>query len=196
MAVTGKKPPGAMRDSVQAAIKQFARMPEERLHALRGTRVAALEPSEPHEVFNLGLADLKAGNVARARPVSWRFLLRQDDQVVASAEAQPDGGGGARFSQFNQGPFVKSTAAALESSRQRADQDKSYEARVLHIPALYTMILWLHDDQGGEDVYMPLDPAPAGIEAGRSYSEGELFAILKEKASSIPDMGPDDRRGG
>lgn len=195
MAVTGKEPPGAMRNSVQEALKQFARMPEQRLHALQGTRVAALEPSEPHEVFNLGLADLKAGNLARAKAVSWRFLLRQDDKVVASAEAVTDGGG-ARFSQFNKGPFVNSTAAALESSRRLVDTDKSYEARVLHVPALYTMILWLHDEQGNEDVYVPLEPAPAGIEAGRSYSEDELFGILREKASSIPDMGPDDRRGG
>lgn len=198
MPVTMTNPPAEADDVVRAALQQFANVPEARLNALAGTRPAELATTAPHPVFNMGLSDLRTrrARLASTQSSGWRYLLRQDDQLVASAETVADQGGGERFSHFNQGPFVASTAAALEAAEGLDEtRDRSYEMRLLHVPALYAMALWLHGE-GDDDILIPLAPAPQGIEPNRPYPADELLDILAEKASQIPEMGPDDTRGG
>ena len=197
MPVTRSSPPAEAEEAVRAALQHFAAVPEARLHALRDTRPAELAPTEPHPVFNLGLSDLTGGGgLGGIRATGWRYLLRQADQVVASAETVADHGGGAEFSHFNRGPFVESTAAALETAESLPEtRDGSFEFRLLHVPALYTMALWLHGD-GDNDILIPLAPAPPDVEPNRPYPAGQLLELLATRAADIPQMGPDDTRGG
>lgn len=189
--------PSDVNQTVQAALQHFAALPESRLHALEGTKPAELQPTSPHAVFNLGLSDLTAGRaLASAQSTGWRFLLRQGDQIVASAETVANTAGGAQFSHFNSGPFVESTATAIATAAGLAQtKDMQYEQRLLHIPALYTMALWLHSN-GDNDLLIPLAPTPDGIEPNRAYPAEELLGILSDKARQIPQMEPGDRRGG
>ncbi len=198
MPLTRRQAPPDVAEAVDAALQHFAGVPEARLNALAGTRPGELTPTEPHPVFNLGLSDLRSSERAlgASRATGWRFLLRQHDDVVASAETVATRGGDAQFSHFNRGPFVASTAAALERVEGLAGaRDESYELRLLHVPALYTMAVWLHDD-GDNDILVPIAPTPDGIEPNRAYPADELLAILAEKARGIPRMEPGDTRGG
>jgi len=199
MPVTYREPPPAATEAVQAALDHFAGVPQAQLHALAGTQPAALAPTVPHPVYNVGLSDLVGGGAAlpEGRPTGWRYLLRQDDAVVASAETA-SGSGGEQFSHFNRGPFVASTAAALEQvDGLTQTQGRPYEVRLLHVPALHAVSLWLHDDgDPGNDLLIPLQPAPPGVEAQRPYAANDLLAILRDQAAAIPEMGPDDTRGG
>ena len=187
-------------DRAVRALQQFADVPEDRLNALAGSRPSELATTQAHAVFNLGLSDLRGrrGGLRATHSTGWRYLLRQDDRLVASAETVADQGGGARFSHFNQGPFVASTAAALDLAETLDEtRDRSYEVRLLHVPALYTMALWLHGDGSeDDDILIPLAPVPQGIEANRPYPAGELLEVLADKAAAIPEMGPGDTRGG
>lgn len=202
MPVTRSDPPPGADEAVQAALQQFAGVPEERLNALAGSSPAELAPTVPHPVFNLGLDQLTSAGGASAgtalaatQPTGWRYLLCQADQVVASAETFTDAAGGSQFSNFNQGPFVASTATALQVAEALpATTDGSYELRLLHVPALYTMAVWLHGD-GDNDIFIPLDASP-DIEPNRPYPAAEFLGIMAEKASQIPQMEPDDTRGG
>ena len=200
MPVTHGDPPPGSAEAVQEALRRFAGVPDAHRNALRGTQPAELDPSLPHPVFNLGLSDLTrraGGGLGAARLTGWRYLLRSQQQVVASAETVSAGGGREEFSHFNQGPFVGGTAAALEAAQAIPEtQDRSYELRLLHVPALYAMALWLHADDGGDDVLIPIQPAPPGIEANRPYPAQELLQALAERGRDIPEMGPDDTRGG
>ncbi|MGH9178868.1 MAG: hypothetical protein ACRD0N_09995 [Acidimicrobiales bacterium] len=199
MPVTRSDPPAEAEEAVRAALQHFAGVPEQRLHALAGTRPAELAPTEPHPVFNLGLSDLtsaRGGGLGAMRATGWRYLLRQADQVVASAETVVPQAGGAQFSHFNQGPFVASTAEALATAERLPEmREGSFEMRLLHVPALYTMALWLHGD-GDDDILIPLAPAPPDVEPNRPYPAAELLELLAERAAGIPQMGPDDTRGG
>lgn len=199
MPVTRSDPPAEAEEAVRTALQQFATVPEERLHALAGTRPAELAPTEPHPVFNLGLSDLTSARgrgLGTLQATGWRYLLRQADQVVASAEALVPESGPALFSHFNQGPFVESTAAALERAEGLPEmRDGSFELRLLHVPALYTMALWLHGD-GDDDILIPLAPAPPDVEPNRPYPAAELLELLADKAADIPQLAPDDTRGG
>ena len=197
MPVTQRDPPTEVREAVQAALQHFARIPEAQLHALAGTRPSELALTVPHPVFSLGLSDLTAtGALTATRPTGWRYLLRQGDEVVASAATSATRAGDEQFSHFNQGPFVASTTVALATANGLPEtQDRSFELRLLNVPALFTMALWLHAD-GDNDVLIPLNPSPDGIESNRPYSADVLLRLLAEKARQIPPLESDDKRGG
>lgn len=56
-------------------------------------------------------APLEAG-----QPAGWRYLASDGTTVIASVESVVDTGGAQTFSQFNEGPFVVSTAEALATA--------------------------------------------------------------------------------
>ncbi|MGH3927490.1 MAG: triple tyrosine motif-containing protein, partial [Pseudonocardiaceae bacterium] len=68
-----------------------------------------------------------------------------------------------------------------------------YEVRLLRIPALYFVALWLKDEKGRDDILIPLDPAPAPFEPGRSYRPDEVLAELAASARTRLEF--DDAEG-
>ncbi|HYX84838.1 MAG TPA: hypothetical protein VE777_07695 [Gaiellales bacterium] len=154
----------------------------------RGRReAAAAEPervlTRPHPVHNLGLDDLvKGARLADAPRTAWRYLVEDGGEPVASAEVAVDGAGRPRaFDHLNEGPFVAGTAAAQAvAERLPALRGRRAEARLVRIPALYVIALWLKGRRGSEDVVVPIAPAPPFLEANRPYSEDEFLAALRE----------------
>jgi len=189
--------PDETRQAVDRALAELARLPGSLLYALTQDESRDLELTVPHRVFSLGLSDLAtAPGLEAARATGWRYLLRQGNRVVASVETVTSDPDKHEFSQFNTGPFVASTAAALEiADALPATTEHSFELRLLHVPALHTMALWLHDDDT-HDLLIPLDPAPAGIEPGRAYPAEEVLRVLANNASQVPILNPGDPRGG
>jgi hypothetical protein len=117
------------------------------------------------------------------RLAGWRFLIRSDDRSVAAAETRltPDGWA---FSHFFEGPYLAATELAL---RQAESTQQPYQARLLSVPELYMLTLWLHGDctaDGAEghpaatDLLVPLAPAPPGIAAHRPHRVAELLPVL------------------
>jgi hypothetical protein len=195
--VIQREPPAEVRQVVDAAVEHLAGLPGSLLHTLAREQPGDFARTVPHPVFSLGLSDLTtAPGLEAARPTGWRYLLRQGDRVVASAETVTIPAGRQEFAQINCGPFVASTAAALETADALPEtMDRSYEPRLLDVPALHTMALWLHGDRK-DDLLIPLDPAPEGIEPNRAYPADELLGILADKASQVPTLDPGDPRGG
>ena len=60
----------------------------------------------------------------------------------------------------------------------------NYEVRMLRVPALYVVALWLKDLDGDDDLIVPLVPAPAFLEAGRAYREAEFLDTLEAPRAS------------
>jgi hypothetical protein len=189
--------PADARRAVDAALAELAGLPGSLLHRLAQDKSGDMTLTVPHPVFSLGLSDLAAAlGLDAARLTGWRYLLRQGDRVVASVETVTSRADTHVFSQFNTGPFVASTAAALATAEALpAARDRSYELRLLHVPALHTMALWLHRNEK-DDLLIPLNPAPGGIEPNRAYPADEVLRILVDKASQVPTQDPGDRRGG
>ncbi len=85
----------------------------------------------------------------------------------------------------NEGPFVKATAAAQKAAAKLPQvREGSVEARVIRIPALYVMALWLKDLDGDDDVVIPMAPAPPFLEANRPYTEREFLKALAGPAKA------------
>lgn len=192
------QPSQRVADAVRSRLDSVAAVPGRERHALAGSAPAELSMQAPHEVYTLGLDQLaSATDLASARAGGWRYLLRRDDRAVASAQTTLDAGGEPVFALFNSGPFVKSTADALGRAEQIAGAagDAALEPRLLHVPALHAMALWLHG-AATADVVMPLKPTPPTVDPDRQYSVEDYLAALREAATTVDPVGPEDKTAG
>lgn len=203
MPLHAPEPTAGESEVVRQAVYTFAENRRFRTEGLRNARADALTVTDPHQVFSLGLDDLRSGaDLTAAKPTGWRYLVRDGDRVVAAAESVSDPAGeGPRFSQFNEGPFVPATAGALAvAGSDRRVVDRRFTPRLLHIPALHATALWLHPDDADDkadddDLLVPLDPFPLDVQTGVPTPAAPLLRQLAELAAAIPD-DPYGRQGG
>jgi hypothetical protein len=169
-------------ESIRSHLSELAARPQFQERGLAQAEPSRLELAVPHDVYTLGLDELSAGaSLEDAQAVGQRFLVVDGDRAVSSAEVTPGGGG----FQANEGPFVAATLAAIEEAERDPElSDGRYELRVLRIPALYLMALWLKDDDGDGDLVIPLAPAPEPLEPERRYRPDELMGALAEMAKA------------
>ncbi|MFD3541087.1 hypothetical protein ACFWUQ_16540 [Streptomyces sp. NPDC058662] len=165
------------------------------LRALQGPLTAEL-PLPVHVLDRLGISQPAAGGrPPRTRLTGWRFLIRSADRYVAAADTRltPDGWA---FSHFFEGPYVAATERAL---RQAESLGKNYQPRLLSVPELYMLTLWLHGAVGadassglpaGEDLLVPLAPAPPGIAAYRPHPVSELLPVLTHRLTPATAPAP------
>ena len=170
-------------ETVRSHLSALARRAAFRDRALARADPSGLALAAPHDVYSLGLGDVaEEASLDDASVVGRRFLVMDGDKAIASAELSVEESGAAGF-QASEGRYVESTAAAIDQAERDPDlADGDYEVRVLRIPALYVMALWLKDERGGADFLIPLDPAPAPLESGRKYGPAELSSVLAEAA--------------
>ncbi|MCC0099363.1 MULTISPECIES: hypothetical protein [Streptomyces] len=166
------------------------------LRALQGPMTAEL-PLPVHVLDRLNISQLAAGGrPPRTRLTAWRFLIRSGDRYVAAADTRltPDGW---VFSHFFEGPYVAATERAL---RQAESLGKSYQPRLLSVPELYMLTLWLHGAVGADasaglpaaaDLLVPLAPAPPGIAPYRPHPVSELLPVMTHRLTpSSPPVPP------
>lgn len=186
--------PTAAIDAAQQALAATGRFPRRE----RG----ALSLTTPHPIFTVTLKQLAAGNhiVDTAELVGWRALLEEDQRVVAALElpGREPGTGGAVV---NRGAFVESTVKALRTAEhhERAEAER-LELRLFDASALYLRALWLHPLDGGDDLFLPLAPAPPPLRADTAYDsepfEAEVSALARSTASAYESAERPNELGG
>jgi len=154
----------------------------------------------PHPVFDLGLDQLVANaDLAQARSGGWRYLVMQGPSAIAAAEVTTDAVGQAlSVSSVNRGPFVEATHAGIrEAERLPPVQSGSFELRLLRIPALYIVALWLKDTADDADTIIPLAPAPNYLTPGHTYSVQAFLELTRGAArrQSVFDSSPQREPG-
>jgi hypothetical protein len=99
------------------------------------------------------------------------------------------------FSHFFEGPYIAATERAL---RQAENMKGAYQPRLLSVPGLYMLTLWLHGDltadgadghPAASDLLVPLAPAPPGIAAHRPHRVAELLPMLTHRVTPAPLLG-------
>ncbi len=151
-----------------------------------------LTPELPLPVHVLDGVDTAGAPATRL--AGWRFLIRCGDRAVAAAETMltPDGWA---FSRFFEGPYIASTEQAL---RQAENMTQPYQPRLLSVPRLYMLTLWLHGDctadgatghPAATDLLVPLAPAPPGIAAHRPHRVADLLPVLTHRVAPAPLLG-------
>lgn len=182
------EPPAAAGKLIQTTVKDFAARRKFRTAALSKTHPRSLGLTAPHAVYLLDLDDLIAGNaLSSAKLTGWRYLVHDGERVIASAQAITDASGASyRFSDFNEGPFVRSMADTLAAAERLEEvENGTYEFRLLMTPAVYVVALWLQDAMAGKNLILPLKPAPHELATGRIYSESEFLTILRELGQRV-----------
>ncbi|MFI1509775.1 hypothetical protein [Streptomyces sp. NPDC020597] len=164
--------------------------------AVREARTPSLRTAQQDAVPDLPLPlhvldAITPEGLAATRLAGWRFLIRCGDRAVAAAETRltPDGWA---FSHFFEGPYIASTERAL---RQAESVAQNCQARLLSVPGLYMLTLWLHGDSASDgttghpdpaDLLVPLAPAPPGIAAHRPHRVAELLPVLTLRVTPAP----------
>lgn len=167
--------------------------------AVREARTPALRTAEGSVTAELPLPvhvldPVTAEGVCTTRLAGWRFLIHSGGRAVAAAETRLTADGWT-FSHFFEGPYIASTELAL---RQAEALPGPYQPRLLSVPSLYMLTLWLHGDPVADaaeghpaaaDLLVPLAPAPPGIAAHRPHRVAELLPVLTHRATPIPLLG-------
>ncbi|MGW5972313.1 hypothetical protein [Streptomyces sp. NPDC055186] len=175
-------PAPALR-SVLTALSSPTAVSEARTPSLLGAQ-GPVSPELPLPVHVLDR--ITPEGVSATRLAGWRFLIRCGDRAVAAADTvlTPDGW---TFSRFFEGPYLASTELAL---RQAESLAQPYQPRLLSVPGLYMLTLWLHGDLTADgatghpaatDLLVPLAPAPPGIAAHRPHRVAELLPVLTHR---------------
>jgi len=189
-------PPTEAADAVHTTFRAFADSGTFRLPALRHAS-GPLQLAQPHQVFTLGLDDLAAGSgLEAAKPGRWRYLVQEGDNALAAADTVASGPGrGYVFSAFNEGRFVTSTAEAIQVAQEIPEVSRGdFELRLLHVPGLHVMALWLHGVEGNaSDLLVPLEPSPVETPTGQPVPAATL---LQELAAKIPPTAVTGPSGG
>ncbi|MER5890638.1 hypothetical protein ABT160_43010 [Streptomyces sp. NPDC001941] len=168
--------------------------------AVRDARTPALRtapgPLSPEHPLPVHVLDQVApgGTAPLTRLTGWRFLVAAGDRAVAAADTMltPDGWS---FSRFFEGPYVPSTERAL---RQAEAVKGHWQPRLLSVPELYMLTLWLHGDTDADpatgtpapdDLLIPLAPAPPGIAAHHPHPVADLLPLLTLRLAPAPLLG-------
>jgi hypothetical protein len=177
MPIETPNPPDDVLEAVRQSMER--RTPRRgRLRRALGHAAPAASLSAPQRIFTVDLDALAQGDGIEdtARATGWRFLVEEATEPVAAAEVQ-DKTGAALPAELTEGQFVRSTAEGLRAAETLAPvEEAAFELRLLRVPALYLVALWLHATER-EDLFLPLEPAPAPFEPGHAYP-GPRFAEL------------------
>jgi hypothetical protein len=190
--------PSAALDIVREATRSIVAGRRAGTANLRAADPEGLTFETATQVFVLGASDLTSGaGLGSARPVAWRYVVRDGGRLLATADAAARGRSHS-FSHVNEGPFAQATVEALGTAERLPElREGLFERRLLEVPALFSISLWLHDpDAAQRDVVVPLAPAPPGLEPGRPLAVGAFVDVLASLAARIgPDEGPRGKLG-
>lgn len=151
-------------------------------------------PLPVHELTSLSAP----AGASCTRLTGWRFLLREagapaGTAAVGAAETLLTSDGWA-FAYFCGGPYVASSQRAL---RQAESLPGRHQPRLLSVPSLYMLALWLHGDADAgitegapqpSDLLLPLAPAPPGIAAHVPHRADALLPLLTRRSVPAPGL--------
>jgi hypothetical protein len=154
--------------------------------ALRDADPAELGLLAPHRVYDPALDALASGAaLSRLEPGSWRCLIADRGGALAAAEVDLDGAGRVEgVVHLNHGPFVAGTAEAVRAAE--ADPRVAahgFELRLLRVAAIHLVALWLRAETApGDDLLVPVAPAPRWLTAGRVDAAAGFLALVAERS--------------
>ena len=181
---------GSAPDSAKAALEHGARLVRAQGDGELGDLLEAAgerpESSFPHEVLAVppGGVRASAGALAKAASTGWRFLLDTEEIVAAELHRDPVSGE-LGFADISMGARAEDTRALLDQLAGDKELRPTYTVNLLRVPDLLLHALWLRPESGGDEILIPLSPAPDGLTPGRRYTQGEFDRVAAELARSM-----------
>jgi hypothetical protein len=153
--------------------------------ALAGLSAQAMSATQGYQVYSVNLDDLSAGRLLdAARPQSWRYLLLEHGAAVAEADLQTDASGASRVVAVHRGPSAGGTAQALSAmAGTPALAQDDYEPRLLEIPGVHFVGLWLAGQAG--QYIVPIAPDRSSLPRNQVLKEEEVLPVLRQQAIEV-----------
>jgi hypothetical protein len=186
MNINVPNPPEDSLQVIESALHRFRRQPN--FAAAITSEAAAtdsLSIAVPHPVYFVGLKHLAKGKLfSAAKLKAWRYLLLNENEPYAIAELNFKRKNGAPiFSHINYGALVKKTVTGLAFAENlETVNENDYELRLIEIPGLYVVALWLH---GSDDFIIPLMIGCDPINTFTVYTEREFIDLLQGKSITL-----------
>lgn len=142
--------------------------------------------SDVWPLYHLGLQQIVDGSgLDTAAFIGWRALLRVGGRPAAIADVDPAAAGSDDVRQLSYGRVVSGISVAADSPRPGGSDDPDdIDERILQIPGIYVVAIWEHNDsQPTADVVIPIEPTPAGLDAGRRYIVDEFLTAVSQIAA-------------
>jgi hypothetical protein len=152
-----------------------------------------LAAAAPHHVYFVSLESIAAGKVfSQAELTGWRYIVLDDERPLFAAELDIDLAQGAlEFSNTNQGPHVEGTLEGVRIAESLDDvREHDFELRLLEIPSLYVIALWLHGEE--KDLLIPLPPTNPRLTPYDIYTSEELLAAVQNAAIKQLEVSQED----
>lgn len=174
---TVKEPPGT--SDMFARAMQIVRREPNKFSAMGGAlERGSISRALPHPVFTIPL-DKIADGLRAARESGMRLLLTSGEDVVGAFSMGMDPARDKPTLQAvtHEGPFVGGVEAALRvAESEQGRKSPSYQLRLLQVPALHLLSLWLHGDN--DNLFVPVNRASTPLEPNHLYTEQEFFEPL------------------
>lgn len=186
MAISFARPPAAANDALVRGLATFGeRVPGVSL--LRTERPSDQTWTMEHSVYHLGLdAVLSHRGVDAAEPVSWRYVIGDANDARGVAADVQLRRSQHIFAGIQQGPFVQGfTDEIRRLSSDAALRAWDFEPRLLRVPAIYVVAIWLHEARSSGDLFIPLPPVNRALQAGHRYDRAEFESALERAATRI-----------
>jgi hypothetical protein len=182
MSLNVPPPPKGGVKIISAAIANLRVGPGAAANVMAETAPQDLTVAAPHPVYFVELTALARGELLSAvKLAGWRYILLDGERPLAAAELTVKGGDQKlEFSHMNHGPFVGSTVEGIGLA-EKLDEVRvaNYELRLLDIPSLYIVALWLSAEQ---NLIIPLPPCPRMLTAYRTYTEEQFIIATRNEA--------------
>jgi hypothetical protein len=166
-------PPADIVDRAVRHIHALVLAPD--FHLLGDVPQEEVKLAAPHRVYVLPFDAIRDGQLSRTHFAGWRFLIVTGDNVLASADVLDDAEHSVVVSV---GPLARATASVIDRAESLPEvKAGDVELRILRVNALYLTAAWLAGDQ---QLFIPLEPAPPFVQAGRVYTEDSFFEALNQ----------------
>ena len=181
-------------EAIRKALDEIRARPGTVLQHFSAEVLDRLEVSLPHPVFMLGLDDAAADKLTEAaKLVSWRYLLiAGEESAPAAAEVRAGAGENTvEFLHVDSGPFVGAMVDAIAMAEKlHVVEQQDFEIRLLQVPAIYLVALWLHNP--ASDIFIPIGKTPPQIARRQPYPAAEFKPLVAALARSRQAVGNPD----
>jgi hypothetical protein len=140
--------------------------------------------SEGIRSWSLDLAQAESGALDSAVPDSWRYLVFESNHPVAEAQVNVEAGV-TKVGAMVRGPMAAGMAEALVVAGALPEvQTHDFEPRLLVVPSVTFVALWMHDDRG-KDIYVPIPPSQLPLAHNEPFDASTVAAALKTAAAQV-----------
>jgi hypothetical protein len=187
------EPPAKGLRIINEALGSLLSQPGSALSAMAGINPDRLSAAAPHRTYFVQLESVAEGRIlSEAELTGWRYIVLNDESPLLAAELDIDADAGVlEFSNANLGPHAEGTLQGVRIAESLDEvRERDFELRLLEIPSLYVIALWLHGAE--KDLLIPLPPTNPGLTPYRIYPVEDLSTFLREAAIKQLSFGEEE----